>query len=299
VIPGAKARLPEGELLELDRLVERALASGDESELPTLGFGEITLVLGWPAEAPTLACKRLPAFSSRAQFDTYRETLRDYVEALAGAGIRVVPSEMQPVAHADDSVVGYLIQPLLPAATLAPALLRGGDPERGHPLVGEVVAAAAAAVSPSLGIDAQLSNWTWEDERLTYIDVSTPMIWSEDGVARLDLSALAQAYPAILRPPLRRFVAPRILNGYRNLRGVYLDLTGNLLKERLDAWLPAFLEALNPRIGEPISESDVRSYYRFDARLWAALLRIRRLDRSWRHWTGRPYPFLLPGEIER
>ena len=55
-----------------------------------------------------------------------------------------------------------------------------------------------------------------------------------DVVKLLDLEPLAQAYPAILRPPLRRFVAPKILDGYRDLRSVYLDLCGNLLKERLD-----------------------------------------------------------------
>jgi hypothetical protein len=29
------------------------------------------------------------------------------------------------------------------------------------------------------------------------------------------------------------------------------------------------------------------------------LLRLRRLDRAWRLRTGRTYPFLLPGPIER
>jgi hypothetical protein len=46
--------------------------------------------------------------------------------------------------------------------------------------------------------------------------------------------------------------------------------------------------------------ADVRRYYRSDARLWALLLRIRTLDRSWqRRVRRRPYPFLLPREIER
>jgi hypothetical protein len=43
----------------------------------------------------------------------------------------------------------------------------------------------------------------------------------------------------------------------------------------------------------------VRRYYRSDARLWAGLLLLRRLDRRWRRLTGRRYPFLLPGRIER
>ncbi|MEZ5075054.1 MAG: DUF6206 family protein [Solirubrobacterales bacterium] len=290
--------LVEADLQTLDALVDEALAAGREGELPVLGYGEISLVLGWPATDPLFACKRMPAFRSRAAFESYRRTIDDYVGELTAAGIAVVATEMRGVERADGSVVGYVVQPVLPAATLAPAILRISDPAAGHPLVAAVVDAAAATVSPRLGLDAQLANWTW-DGGLTYIDVSTPMLWDAGGSSLLDLDPLAQAYPAALRPPLRRFVAPRILDGYRDLRGVYMDLTGNLLKERLEPWLPAFLAAANRHLGDPLSEREVHRYYRSDARLWALLLKLRRLDRAWRLRTGRTYPFLLPGPIER
>ena len=81
---------------------------------------------------------------------------------------------------------------------------------------------------------------------------------------------------------------------------MYLDLTGNLLKERLEGWLPPFLDRFNAHLDEPLTEDEVRRHYRSDARLWSALLRIRRLDRAWRRRVRRrPYPFLLPGPIER
>ena len=291
--------LGDDELRALDSLVDEALKSGREKLLPTLGYGEISLVLGWPQEAPRYACKRMPAFPSQAAFESYARTLGDYVAALEAAGMDVVPTEMRGVDQAGGGVVGYVVQPILAADTLAPPILHAADPGHGHPLVDAIVAAAAGTVSPRIGLDAQLSNWTWDDGRLTYLDVSTPMLWDEAGVSRLDLEPLAQAYPAILRPLLRRFVAPRILDGYRDLRGVYLDLCGNLLKERLDLWLGAFLAAIAPRLTQPLTAEDVHRYYRSDARLWAVLLRLRRLDRAWRLRTGRTYPFLLPGPIER
>ena len=293
------SNLGDDELRALDSLVDEALKSGREELLPTLGYGEISLVLGWPREAPRYACKRMPAFPSRAAFESYARTLGDYVAALEAAGMDVVPTEMRGVDQAGGGVVGYVVQPILAADTLAPPILHAADPGDGHPLVEAIVAAAAGTVSPRIGLDAQLSNWTWDDGRLTYLDVSTPMLWDEAGVSRLDLEPLAQAYPAILRPLLRRFVAPRILDGYRDLRGVYLDLCGNLLKERLDLWLGAFLAAIAPRLTQPLTAEDVHRYYRSDARLWAVLLRLRRLDRAWRLRTGRTYPFLLPGPIER
>lgn len=294
------AGLSEAELRELDERVEAALSSGDESGLPMLGYGEISMVLGWPPEAPRYACKRLPPFRSRERFEAFRETLEDYLEALRAAGVRVVETEMRAIAQGDGTVAGYVVQPLLPSEELAPAVLGGLDPDTGHPLVEALAATIAAAVSPSVGLDAQLSNWTWNGSELTYFDVTTPLIWSAEGESRLDLDLLVEAFPALLRWPLRRFVAPGILDTFRDRRKVYLDFAGNLLKERLEGWLPAFLERMNARIDEPLSEEEVRRHYRSDARLWAALLRIRRLDRAWRRRVRhRPYPFLLPGRIER
>ncbi len=295
----AVAELGEGDLEALEALVRAALAAGDERRLPVLGYGEISLVLAWPPELPSFACKRMPAFGSRAAFESYRERIDDYVGRLAAAGIDVVATSTRAVEQPGGGVVAYLVQPILAAETLAPALLRGADPGAGHPLVAAIADAAAAAVSPTVGLDAQLANWAWDDGRLTYIDVSTPMLWDERGRSLLDLGPLAQAYPAILRPPLRRLVAPRVLDGYRDLRGVYEDLTGNLIKERLEPWLGAFLAAVNRHLDEPLTAAGVRRYYRSDARLWSLLLRLRRIDRAWRLRTGRGYPFLLPGPIER
>ena len=298
---GPPQGLSRAAMQELDRVVEEALASGDESGLRVLGYGEISLVLGWPAEEPRFACKRLPPFPDRSRFETYGRTLSDYIGALRGAGVDVVETEFLPVERDGGTVVGYAVQPVLAPETLGPAVLARADPARGHPLVEEIVKRATAVVGPRLGIDAQLSNWTWEDGgQLRYLDVTTPMLWSEDGTPRLDLGLLVQPLPAILRPPVKRFLGPKILDGYRDLRGVMSDLCGNLLKERLGAWVPIFLIAANRTLDPPMTEAEVRRYYRSDARLWDALLRVRKLDRAWhRRVRHRPYPFLLPGEVER
>jgi hypothetical protein len=292
--------LSDTDLQQLDSLVEHALASGDEGELPVLGYGEISLVLSWPAKSPRFACKRLPVFPSGERFDFYRHTLDDYVAALEAGGVRVAETEMRAVERSDGTVAGYVVQPILSRRALAPQVLRGADPATGHPLVEELVDTAAAVVGPRLGLDAQLANWVWEEQRLTYIDVSTPLIWSHDGRPRLDMELIAEAFPGLLRWPLRRFVAPRILDTYRDLRKVFLDVTGNLLKERLDSWLPTFLDYLNRHTEKPLTDQEVRAYYRSDARLWATLLRLRKLDRAWRRRIRRrPYPFLLPRRVER
>ena len=292
--------IDDAELEELDAQVEAALASGDEEALPVLGYGEISLVLQWPPEDPRFACKRLPAFRSSESFEAYRRTLGDYLEALDAAGIRVVETQMRGLPRPDGGVTGYVIQPMLPAATLVPEILAPGDPDAGHPAVGAITDAAARAVSPRVGLDAQLDNWAWQDDGLTYIDVSTPLLWSEAGRPLLDLDGMSKAFPWLVRGALMRFVAPGILDTYRDLRKVYFDLCGNLLKRRLDLWLPRFLEAANSHLEHPIAVQEVQAYYRRDALLWEALLRMRRLDRAWyRRVRRRPYPFLLPRETKR
>ncbi len=293
--------LSDSEIRALDGAVEEALRSGDEGSLRVLGSGEISLVLGWPAAEPAFACKRLPAFPDRGRFEAYGRTLADYVEALRAAGVDVVETNFMPVEHGDGSVVGYAVQLVLPAETLAPRVLAAADPGAGHPIVDAVVARIRAVVSPRLGIDAQLSNWSWaEDGRLRYLDVTTPMLWSAEGRPLLDIDLLARPLPAPLRPPIKRFLGPRILDGYRNLRGVMSDLCGNLLKERLDPWVPVFLRGVEGALDPPMTEEEVRRYYRSDARLWEALLRLRRLDRAWyRHVRRRTYPYLLPAKVRR
>ncbi|HEX6228691.1 MAG TPA: DUF6206 family protein [Solirubrobacterales bacterium] len=296
----ATGRLSADELRQLDATVDSALEEADESRLLVLGGGEISLVLGWPPADPTFACRRLPLFPTRARFDAYRRTLVDYVDALGERGVDVVETELSPIDRDDGTIAGYAVQPLLPAETLAPAVLADRAPAAGHPLVDAIVETAFAAIGPRLGIDAQLSNWTWERGRLRYLDVTTPMIWAPDGSPRLDLDLLMRPLPAILRRPVKRFVAPGILDGYRHRQGVANDLLGNLIKERLDAWIPVFLEPVNRSLETPINEQEVRSYYRSDARLWEWLLRIRRLDRVWqRHVRRRPYQFLLPRGVAR
>ena len=76
---------------------------------------------------------------------------------------------------------------------------------------------------------------------LTYFDVSTPLIWSPEGRLPASTSTCSPTLiPAVLRWPLRRFVAPGILDTYRDLRKVYLDLAGNLLEGAARGLAPGF-----------------------------------------------------------
>ena len=235
-----------------------------------------------------------------------------YLGLLRQRGVEPVATELRvvegPASAAGSSAapaaptgpVAYVVQPVLPSSSLAPEVLRRAGPEEAAEVVRGVVEAVGPVVDERTGFDGQLSNWAVVDGELRYLDVSTPMRFDGQGRLELDLDLFLAAYPWLLRAPIKRFVAPGVLGAYRDERHVLVDLLGNLLKERLGHRIPEALAVVNEHVQPTVTEDEVRSYYRSDARLWEVLLRLRRADRWWQRTVRRrDYPFLLPGRIER
>ncbi len=291
--------ITDGELAELERSVEEALATGDAGALRVLGRGEISVVLGWPGDDPRWACKRLPPFPDPPAADRYAAVLARYVAALAERGVRVVGTDVRRVTGTGGRPVLYCVQPVLPAATLAVDAARR-DPRRAEEIVRRIVDTVLSTVDATVGLDAQLSNWATDGDDLVYFDVTTPMIRRADGTSDLDAGLFLASLPWVLRPAVRRFVVPGILDRYHDPRTVVVDLAANLIKERLEPLIGTVITAADERVVPPLTEAEARRDYRGDARMWAALQHVRRADRWWhRHIRRRPYPFLLPEEIER
>jgi hypothetical protein len=183
---------------------------------------------------------------------------------------------------------------------LLPALMAREPEARGRELAETVVGLALAYVSPARGLDAQLSNWAVADDRLVYLDVTTPLLRDEAGRERLDVDVFLASLPWALRAVVKRFVLRGILDAYYSPRGVVRDLLANLVKEGLGDRLPGLVDAVARRVDPPLTLDEVRRHYAQDARTWHLLQRLRLLDRAWqRRVRRRPYPFLLPGPVER
>lgn len=288
------------DLVVLEAAVQRALDTLDESELTILGYGEVSLVLGWPRDAPRFACKRLPLFSDRAAFDRYEAVVHRYVARLADADVTVVESTLHALPRADGRIAAYLVQPVLPADRLGPGLLRAANPDHGHPLLGVIFDHVMRVASPTLALDEQLANWAWIDGVAIQIDVTTPFMRDETGSDELDFGLFTAALPWLARRPVERFVVGGVLGNFHEPRSALLDFLGNLKKERLEAWLPYAIAEANRRVEPPITRKEVDTAYAADARVWATILRIRRADRVWqRRVRRRQYPFLLPPPIPR
>lgn len=292
------AALSDAELARVEHAIDRALDAGDPTGLAVLGYGEISVTVGWPTDAPEWACKRLPPFPDRRAFDTYRGLVEEYVERLTSAGVGVVPTEARALPGGDGPVVGFLVQPVLAPDTLGPAVLRAADPAHGHPLVPAIVDAVLACSDGRTGIDAQVTNWAWIDGRACNLDLNTPFLYDEHGQPRLDVGLFVAALPWVLRATQRR-AAAKIAARWVSPRWALFDMTMNLYKDRLEAWIPVVLAEANPRLDEPIDPAEVKPRYDKEAALWVHMHRLKLLDRWWqRHVRRRRYEFLVPEQTD-
>jgi len=222
------------ELRALEDEVSVALKTRDPGRLPLLGQGEISLVLGWPPDHPRVACKRLPPFRDATAFGHYARVVRQYVDELRAGGVRVVETDLQHLVRPDGHVVGFHVQPVLPAGTIGVAMLRSGDASHGHPILPAVVDAVVGVTHPRLGVDSQLSNWAWLNGEPWQLDLTTPFLLDEHRRPAFDLTPFLAVLPAPVRPLVQREMRA-LIRRWTTARGALLDMTANLLKERLDA----------------------------------------------------------------
>jgi Family of unknown function (DUF6206) len=278
----------------LDATVEQAIRGGAPGGLRVLGYGELTLVIGWPTEEPVLAIKRLPPFADAHRLEAYAGLLERYVEVLRERGVSVVHTEMRSRPGLRGSVRAYIVQPLVPGESHLNVILRRADETRMRELLEQVVDNVHRCTDHAVGFDAQAANWWVDNGDLGYFDISTPMLRGPDGREQLDVSLFLSVYPWLTRPVLAR-IAPGVMAQYHDPRTVLLDFASNLHKEGLERCIPPLLQAANRRLEHPLAASDVSHYFRQDKLLWALMQRLRLADRAWqRHVRRRPYPLLLP-----
>lgn len=280
------------ELLELESEVGRALSTGDVGTLDVIGFGEISIALGWPAGEPRVVCKRSPPFTP-AQFEHYQRLVTRYIAELTTIGVTAVTTTMVPVARRD-RLIGYLIQPLLPASTLADRVLRETTPSADHPLLAELGRLVAGA-GPRLSVDAQVSNWAWDGRSLTLLDVGTPFLWDEPGRLQLDMTPFLSMLPAPVRPLARRDLEA-MAGRWRTGRGTALDVIAGLHRLELDEWIGPMLTALNEALDpdEPLTAAEGRALFDEDLATWPRLKRLQQVQRAWRtRIMRRPYEFFI------
>ncbi len=288
--------ISDGELERLESDVVSALTRRDNSELAIIGFGEVSVALGYPADEPRFICKRTPPFTP-AQFEQYRLLVDRYVTELRAAGLSVVDTEVRSVQRGG-ATIAYLVQPLLDADTLGHRVLGDAEPDVEHPLL-VALAGTLDLVSDRISIDAQATNWAWQDDRLTLLDVGTPFLWDASGTLDLDLTPYLPMIPLPMRSAAQKDLT-KVITRWRERRGVAIDVVANLYREGLDQWIEPTVAAMNTVLdpGEVIGVDEAKAAYAEDLKTWPRLTKLKRAERAWQtRVRRRPYDFFIQSTV--
>jgi hypothetical protein len=294
----------------------------EKSAIPPeiLGYGEISTTVALPA-FPKVAFKRLPPFENTRQIKDYQKMVETYCSLLTDqCGIRVAESEFYDLVNCRGEQILYVAQPRLPSKSIGHALLKTASPRDLEILILPVMTRLLRilafneqnAQGLSIGLDSQLSNWSFplsgrQDADPIYFDITTPLV-RIDGREQLDTEIFLKSCPSFLVWLVRWQFLSEVLDRYYDVRLILTDLVANFYKEgRPDLIDPALsmvnagLETANLRTGIPtLEKSEIARYYQNDAFIWSLFLRLRRFDRFLKTKVfRRRYNFMLPGKIRR
>ncbi|MFK4107081.1 DUF6206 family protein, partial [Streptomyces sp. NPDC019531] len=161
--------VPHAELDRLEKQVQSALRTAEDGALDILGHGEVTLVLRLRTDDGAFACKRLPVFPDRARFERYRRGLDEYLQRLTDSGLNVADTQLWHAHQPAGRIVAYCVQRELPERRLCSRLLHTEDETWAKDFFSRFLDKVDRTVSPSLGLDAQASNWVDVGGELVYL----------------------------------------------------------------------------------------------------------------------------------
>lgn len=287
---------------DLERSVCHALETRDESGISVIGYGEVSTVLKIEDGSQAFACKRLPPFPSIEAALSYGAVMRRYIEALSATGINCIESTPIVADTTAGNTIVYCVQPLIPGETVGPDYFRTLTEAEAIEKFAVILDHISGSVSSELAPDGQLSNWAFHQGKVLYLDVTTPFMRDSTGKELLNWRPFMVGLPRPLRLPFYHFVLPGILEAYHSVRGQVIDFLGNLRKERLEHLIDPIAEYANTAMEfeRPIVRSEAESAYKADARTYATLQAVARMNR-WLHAAilRKTYPLLLPPKIER
>lgn len=321
--------------IEVDPQILRDFEQGldpqhpERSRVPArvLGYGEISTVFTIEVDGLRhLAFKRLPIFRTVSEMERYSAVHEHYTSLLEEqAGLHLPPHGHVAFVTPAGRPVYYIIQQQMPAPSIGNRAIHVLPLPDTLALVRRVLDELRRVwefnrrqSDIQLALDGQISNWSLQgfdpqqpafnaDTVLWYLDTSTPL-FRVAGVEQLSPELFLRSAPFFLAWALRLFFLKDVVDRYYDLRRVVMDLVANFYKEQRPDLIPHVLGVVNDYFAtslaawniQPITEAEVRSYYREDAFIWSFYLTARQTDRFLRtRLLRREYPYILPEHIQR
>lgn len=290
----------------------------ERSAIPAriLGYGEISTVFEIDTEGlRDFAFKRLPLFYSHAEVEKYTAVFLEYNRLLEHEiGIRLPAHDHIIVTNTQGKPVFYIVQQKLPAESIGNRILQRAARDEMQALLRRVLREARKVWDFNrkqnrleVAIDGQISNWVASDDALLYVDTSTPL-FRMNGIEQLDTELFLRSAPSFLVWILRLLFLKDVVNRYYDFHRVAVDLVANFYKEQRADLIPDAIHIVNDFFTNearelniaPLTEKEVRDYYKEDAFIWSLYFTMRKIDRFLRTRVLRgEYPYILPEKIVR
>ncbi len=323
----AGVEIRAAQLMDFERGLDPLKPEMSKIPCHILGYGEISTVFEIQVNGlQNLALKRMCVFQAVEELQNYLATYIEYNRRLENVIGLHLPAHGYLAFNCDAGYpIFYIIQKKLAPGSICSKALH-------HLSLAETVALFQAVLGElykvweynlsqpgaQVGIDGQLSNWAIEgfdpyhpcfpkDATLFYIDTSTPFC-IQDNVEQLNPELFLRAAPTYLVWILRLLFLKDVMVRYYDPRKVIIDIIANFYKEQKPELIPNMVACANDFIAhlgsdldlQPITDKEVRNYYREDKIIWSMYLSMRQFDRLIRKKVlHRDYPYILPKKIKR
>ena len=239
------------DLERLDGAVEAAIRAGKAGDLRVLGYGEITLVLGWPTGQPRVAVKRLPGFRDQHAARPLRRAARALRGGTAAARRRRRAHDGALGHRTAGELHAYLVQPLVPAERVLNHVLRAAERARAAALLARWWTASRAPWTPGSASTPRRPTGPSTASRR-----AVRRLHADHAGRRRPAGARARALPldlpvGVARPLAR--VARSIMRSTTTRARSCSTWPPTCIKEQLDRWVPALLDAANAAHRSPPS----------------------------------------------
>jgi len=280
-IPTTAPEVNDAVLKEADAALDQAIAARDASGLHVLGFGEVSVALGWPTESAEYVLKRALVYDSRASCEAHFAQVEAYLDTIRAGGADVLVSAMHVVDRPDGRASGWIAQPLLPKELLATTILANDEPRPDHPVVLAHRQVVERDCCAEYAVDLQISNFAYDGDRYVIFDITSPVTWDSDGNFTGPIpDEFVRMTPAPIRPVFRKEYA-KAASDFQTLRGAFHGSLVWLHRVKLDDWVPAFAEAFNERLDEPLDIEAARADFARFEKVIPLVKRTSRLQRWW------------------
>ncbi len=294
----------------------------EQSGIPPsiLGYGEISTTFSI-SDMPDIAFKRMPPFDNTDQIAAYKSAVDQYCFLLSDkCGVQVSDYAFYEVVNPRGEHILYVAQTRLPASSIGNTILKSGTRHEMEYMISSMMACFVRLQkfnlgneqNQSLGLDGQISNWSFSladknNEPPVYFDITTPM-FRVNGKEQLDTEIFLKSCPSFLVWLVRWQFLQEVLDRYYDIRMILIDVVANFHKEGRQDLIEDALSFINKMIDKEnlntevkaITRTEVDSYYKNDAFIWALFLRLRRFDRFIKtKFFRQRYNFILPGKISR